>query len=227
MTKSVRMVVCVVSLVVMPRAAAADWFVNPFLGSISNIVFSDPTTASPKVLGISGGAGVRGIVGGEFDYAVSKEFFGSESEIGSNELRLTTGSVLFGYPIKIGGQKRIQPYGSFGGGLGIARTGISLNPDFNWLSGQSVQRQQQIFTCLNGLSGRTTRAQLTSCGVAVINQSQDEEGYTGMLSYGGGVFGFIVSHVGVRADFRYFKKVVESDGDPFTFWRYTFGVVIH
>lgn len=48
-----------------------------------------------------------------------------------------------------------------------------------------------------------------------------------MLSYGGGVFGFIISHVGVRADFRYFKKVVESDGDPFTFWRYTFGVVIH
>jgi hypothetical protein len=55
---------------------------------------------------------------------------------------------------------------------------------------------------------------------------EEETGYVGLLSVGGGVFGFIVSHVGVRADFRYYWQV-PADEEPFNYWRYTFGVVIH
>ena len=104
----------------VPDTASAQWFANPFLGSISKINFFEPTAESPKVWGIAGGAGAAGFIGGEADYTVSNEFFGPESEIGSNRMRMVTGAAHGGYPIKIGGKTRIRPYGAFGGGLGIA-----------------------------------------------------------------------------------------------------------
>jgi hypothetical protein len=41
-----------------------------------------------------------------------------------------------------------------------------------------------------------------------------------------GVFGFIVNHLAVRANIRYYWQV-PADEEPFNYWRYTFGVVIH
>src|SRR5687767_2837346 len=106
-----------------PATASAQWFVNPFLGTISKINFSEPHAESPSVWGIAGGAGAGGFIGGEADYTVSNEFFGSKADIGSNRLRMVTGAVHGGYPIKIDGTTRIRPYAAFGGGLGIANQG--------------------------------------------------------------------------------------------------------
>jgi hypothetical protein len=208
----------------MPATASAQWFVNPYLGSISKINFSEPHTDSPSVWGIAGGAGAMKFIGGEADYTVAKEFSGLESEIGENRLRMVTGAVHGGYPIKIGGRTRIRPYGSFGGGLGILDQGLEFFADYNAINNLPFQQQQAIYNCL-GKFDDPTPSQIQSCGVGVLSEP-GETGYFGALSVGGGVFGFIVSHVGVRADFRYYWQV-PSDEEPFNYWRYTFGVVIH
>jgi hypothetical protein len=211
-----------------PATASAQWFANPYLGSISKINFSDPLAYIPSVWGIAGGAGAMGFVGGEADYTVANEFFGTKADIGSNRLRMVTGAVHGGYPIKINDRTRIRPYGAFGGGLGIADQGLQFFPDFDQLATLPPQRQQQIYNCLypDPSSGANpSPSQIQACGASVASE-QSETGYLGLLSIGGGVFGFIVSHVGVRADFRYYWQVPEDD-EPFNYWRYTIGVVIH
>jgi len=227
-----RRVASVVALTVAgflaPATASAQWYVNPFLGTITKINFFEPTADGPSVWGISGGAGAGGFVGGEADYTVSNEFFGSKAEIGSNRLRMVTGAVHGGYPIKIGGRTRIRPYAAFGGGLGITNQGIEVFPDFDQISTLPNQRQQQIFNCLYPdpeADAGPSRSQILACGASVVEEVADE-GYFGVLGLGGGVFGFIVSHIGVRADFRYFWQV-PADDEPFNYWRYTIGVVIH
>ena len=174
------------------------------MGTISKINFFDPTAESPSVWGIAGGAGAAGFIGGEADYTVSNEFFGPEAEIGSNRMRMVTGAAHGGYPIKIAGRTRIRPYAVFGGGLGIADQ-IDVFPDFDQLATLPNQRQQQIYNCLypDVASGaQPSRSQIQACGASVMEE--EETSYIGLLSVGGGVFGFIASHVGVRADFRYF-----------------------
>jgi hypothetical protein len=52
------------------------------------------------VWGVGGGAGAMGFVGGEADYTVANEFFGTKADIGSNRQRMVTGAVHSGYPIK-------------------------------------------------------------------------------------------------------------------------------
>lgn len=209
-----------------PATASAQWFVNPFLGTMSKITFSEPHAESPSVWGIAGGAGVAGFIGGEADYTVSNEFFGSKADIGSNRLRMVTGAVHGGYPIQIGGVTRLRPYGAFGGGLGIANQGIEVFPDFDRIGNLPFQQQQQIYNCLypDPEGAGPSRSQILACGASVVEE-ESETGYLGVLSVGGGVFGFVASHVGVRADFRYFWQV-PSDEEPFNYWRYTIGVVI-
>jgi hypothetical protein len=211
-----------------PATSSAQWFANPYLGTITQINFFEPHAESPSVWGIAGGAGAAGFIGGEADYTVSNEFFGSKAEIGSNRLRMVTGAVHGGYPIKIGGRTRIRPYAAFGGGLGIGDPGIEVYPDYDQIFTFPPQRQQQIFNCLfpTADSPDPSRSQIQACGASVVEEP-GETGYVGLLSVGGGVFGFIVSHVGVRADFRYYWQVPEEDGEPFNYWRYTIGVVIH
>jgi hypothetical protein len=168
-----------------------------------------------------------GFIGGEADYTVSNEFFGSKADIGSNRLRMVTGAVHGGYPIEIGGRTRIRPYGAFGGGLGMADQGIEVFPDFDQIGNLPFQQQQQFYNCLypDPEGEGPSRSQIQACGASVVEE-ESETGYLGLLSVGGGVFGFIVSHVGVRADFRYYWQV-PSDDEPFNYWRYTIGVVIH
>jgi hypothetical protein len=212
----------------LPATVSAQWFVNPYLGTMTKINFAEPTADSPSVWGLAGGAGASGFVGGEADYTVSNEFFGSQADIGSNRLRMVTGSAHGGYPIKIGGRTRIRPYAAFGGGLGIANQGIEVFPDFDLISTLPSQRQQQIFNCLYpnpAADAQPSRSQIQACGASVVEE-ESETGYLGVLSVGGGVFGFIASHIGVRGDFRYFWQV-PSDEQPFNYWRYTIGVVIH
>jgi hypothetical protein len=141
---------------------------------------------------------------------------------------MVTGSAHGGYPIKIGGRTRIRPYATFGGGLGIANQGIEFFPDFDQIGTLPNQRQQQIYNCLypDPESGAApSRSQIQACGASVVEEESDTE-YVGLLSVGGGVFGFIASHIGVRGDFRYFWQV-PADEEPFNYWRYTIGVVIH
>ena len=141
---------------------------------------------------------------------------------------MVTGAAHGGYPIKIGGKTRIRPYASFGGGLGIANQGIEVFPDFDQIATLPAQRQQQIYNCLYpniSSDAQPSRTQIQACGARVVEEESETE-LVGLLSFGGGVFGFIVSHVGVRADFRYYWQV-PKDEEPFNYWRYTIGVVIH
>ena len=54
-----------------PAQVSAEWFVNPYLGTMTKIDFFEPHADSPSVWGIAGGAGASGFIGGEADYTVS------------------------------------------------------------------------------------------------------------------------------------------------------------
>ena len=211
----------------VPSAAAADWYANPFLGQMASIKFTEPTADGPSLWGISGGAAPAGYFGGEFDYSVSNGFFGDKVEIGANKLRTVSGNAVIGYPIKIAEKTRLRPYGTFGGGVGLADQGLEFFPNFDAVSNLPPQQQNQIYNCFQGLGENASRQQVAACGVSVLEEPGGTS-YHGMLSFGGGVFGFLASHIGARADFRYFKQVVPSDEEgKLNFWRYTVGLVIH
>ena len=156
-----------------PAQVSAEWFVHPYLGTMTKIDFFEPHADSPSVWGIAGGAGASGFIGGEADYTVSNEFFGSKADIGSNRFRMVTGAAHGGYPIKIGGKTRIRPYASFGGGLGIANQGIEVFPDFDQIATLPAQRQQQIYNCLYpniSSDAQPSRTQIQACGARVVER---------------------------------------------------------
>jgi len=214
-------------VMLLPSAASAEWFANPFFGRLSQIKYDVPTKENPTGFGIAGGTSPKGILGFEADFTSANEFFGTKADFGSNNIRTLTASVMGGYPIKIGGVTRLRPYGVFGGGLGIAKLGFETFPDYDVLNSLPQQQQNQIYNCLDqfGPFGEDlTPAQIQSCGAQAI-QEDAGTGYFGTIGFGGGVMGFIVNHVGARADFRYFKRVPTDE--PLDYWRFTIGVVVH
>lgn len=215
------------ALLLVPGVASAEFFANLFFGKASSIEFTTPTASSPSLWGVSAGGSPRGIFGGEFDYTSANDFFGSEAELGSNRLRIFSGSAHVGYPIKIGGQTRLRPYGVIGGGVGMADKGLEFFPDFDAINNLPQNQQQTVYNCLYGANfeREPTPSQAQACGVGVVGEESDTS-YHGLMSYGGGVFAFIVPHVGARVDFRYYSQFT-PDEDELKFWRTTFGVVIH
>ena len=223
MRKAAGVLVIAGSLLALPSDAAAQWFANPFFAKLSSVEFSEPTKDDPSAWGIAAGGGVSGIVGGEFDFTVSNGIFGDEDLLGGNKMQTFSGAAVIGYPIKIAGKTRIRPYGSIGGGLGILEK-TEFGPDYDALENLPPQQQNAIYNCLFDLDEDPTRDQVTACGASVLEEK--DTGYWPVLSYGGGVFGFLAPHIGVRADFRYFKQFGDDD-EPFKMWRTTIGVVIH
>jgi len=206
--------------------ASAEWYVNPFFGKMANINWSDSTADGPKVFGVSAGTNpTTNGIGFEIDYTSSKEFFGGEDEIGSNQLRTVTAGILYGVPIAFKGVTRLRPYGAAGGGFGHADLGSDLIPDEDYFFSLPPQQQQQIINCLGPNVDNPTNDQVTACGVPLVEDERGS-GYLGTIHFGAGVLGFIAPHIGASADFRYFRRIPSEDGTQ-SWWRFAFGVVIH
>ena len=224
--------VCLLSVVVVawPQLAAAQWYVSPYVGKVTNVenpyrdltfVTSPPDSAT--VFGVSGGTNPLGRFGFELDFQHVNNLFGSEDEIGSNKLQSLTGAVHFGRPL--GAQGRFRPYGVAGGGLNIVDLGTEYDYDFDTFDTFPPSQQNAIFNCISAIPENPTPQQLTACGMPLTQD--DLIGYKGVLTFGGGLVVKLASKLAVKADVRYFLQIPEEEGGPFTFWRFTVGVVIH
>lgn len=91
--------------------ARAETLLTPFLG----VTFGGDTTKSQTVFGASLGTGE--IVGFEFDFSRSPDFFGDPELVGANHLTTLMGNLVIGIPLGV-----VRPYAI--GGLGLLRSHI-------------------------------------------------------------------------------------------------------
>ena len=215
---------CLCSVFVLwPSLASAQWFVNPYVGRIFDATFEVPLDQKPTVLGISGGTSPFKRFGLEIDFAHASEFW-PEEEYGDNYVRSLTVGVHVGPVISIGGKPRLRPYGVAGGGLGmLKRTDFEL--DFDALDTLPPAQQSAIFDCVFTDSGDPSRALLTACGAPFL--AEEEKGYTAIATFGGGLLASLTKNIDARADVRYVMRVPQDDDERFSYWRFTFGVVLH
>lgn len=104
-----------VSIVLIPLPARAETFLAPWLG-----VNTGSRNASGVIdFGANAGTTVAGVIGVDFDFGYSPDFFGNSL----NSYVLTTmGNVTVGIPIGGTGAPGIRPY--LTGGLGLIRARI-------------------------------------------------------------------------------------------------------
>src|SRR5207248_2463132 len=102
--------IATVGLVQAPALARADGFVSPWAG----VNFGNDQAEGKKTFGVSAGAMGAGVIGGEFDFGYSPNFYG---ESVNNYALTLMGNVIVGVPV--GGTRGpgIRPY--VAGGLGL------------------------------------------------------------------------------------------------------------
>jgi opacity protein-like surface antigen len=129
-------------LMAAPASASADWLFTPFVGTAFNgsadfddFVIGDEEFERRFTYGASLGVMGAGVVGFEFDFGYSPNFFetivdGDDDFTFADDSNVTTlmGNLVLGAPI--GGQTGpgIRPYGV--GGLGLIRTHVTSADDF-------------------------------------------------------------------------------------------------
>ena len=133
----------ILSFIAIPTAASADWLFTPFVGTAFNAGadFGDAFDSDVEferrfTYGASIGSMGAGIIGFEFDFGYSPNFFetfsaGDEGDFQfADDSNVTTlmGNLIIGAPI--GGQTGpgIRPYGV--AGVGLVRTHLSDADDF-------------------------------------------------------------------------------------------------
>jgi hypothetical protein len=247
MVRTVRRVSSIlVVLLVWPQLVSAQWYVSPFVGKTLSLespfgefAAGAPAPDTATAIGVSGGKPALGGLGFEIEFQRINNLFrtgdseldeNGEQIIGPNYVQTVTAAVQYGHPFTSGGQVRFRPYGLFGGGLNVINLGTEkrLDLDYTVLDALPPAQQIAIFNCFATLGPNPTPEQLSTCGIPLVEEIGDEEvGYRGVLTFGGGGVVRLLSHVAARADIRYFMSIPEEDGGPFTFWRFTVGVVIH
>jgi opacity protein-like surface antigen len=127
------------SSVVAPSKASADWLLTPFVGwnwggtaNLLNQEDFDDEFEQKAMFGASLGWMGAGIVGFEADFGFSPNFFentsgDSDFEFGDSNLTTVMGNILIGIPI--GGQSGVgfRPYAV--GGVGIVKSRIGSSGD--------------------------------------------------------------------------------------------------
>ena len=125
----------ILTLIAVPRTASADWLFTPFIGTGFNVAadfgdaFDDSTEFERQfTYGASLGYMGAGVIGFEFDFGYSPNFF--ETRVNDDDFtfaddsNVTTlmGNVILGIPV--GGQTGfgIRPYAI--GGVGLIRTHV-------------------------------------------------------------------------------------------------------
>ena len=65
-----------------------------------------------------------GVIGGEFDFGYSPNFFGEESQFGSNNVLTLVGNLVLGIPLGGSSGFGFRPYGTVG--LGLIRSKVDI-----------------------------------------------------------------------------------------------------
>ena len=109
-------IVVLSTLILLPAEAGAEGFFIPWAGGN----FGNAQAEGHRTFGISAGGMGGGIIGGEFDFGYSPDFFGESVD---NHALTATANLIVGAPI--GGTRGIgvRPY--LTGGVGLIRTSFA------------------------------------------------------------------------------------------------------
>jgi opacity protein-like surface antigen len=108
-----------------PSRAHADGLFTPWLG----VNFANDPADGRTSFGFTATAMGGGVIGGEFDFGYSPNFFGDENVFGSNNVLTVVGNLVLGIPL--GGSRGFgfRPYGTVGVGLIRAKGEDIFEPD--------------------------------------------------------------------------------------------------
>jgi len=129
-----------VAVVMAPGQARAEGFISPWVGAN----FGHSPNDGRGAFGVSAGAMGAGVIGGEFDFGYSPNFFGSQSVFGNNNVMSLMGNIIIGVPVGGTAGPGIRPYVTTGVGLirtdvdGILDTDGVSNNDFGFNAGAGV-----------------------------------------------------------------------------------------
>jgi hypothetical protein len=100
-------------IVLAPTRAHADGLFTPWLG----VNFANEPADGRTSFGFTATGMGAGVIGGEFDFGYSPNFFGDENVFGSNNVLTAVGNLVVGIPL--GGSRGFgfRPYGTVGLGL--------------------------------------------------------------------------------------------------------------
>ena len=126
--------IAVMALAATPNRASADWLFTPYFGGVfggranfGNFTNFDDELEKRATFGASLGWMGAGIIGAEFDFGFSPNFFentvgSGDFEFGDSNVTTLMGNLILGVPI--GGQHGlgIRPYAS--GGVGLIRSRV-------------------------------------------------------------------------------------------------------
>ncbi len=127
-------VIAVMALAATPSRASADWLFTPYFGGVfggranfGNFTNFDDELEKRATFGASLGWMGAGVIGAEFDFGFSPNFFentvgSGDFEFGDSNVTTLMGNLILGVPI--GGQHGlgIRPYAS--GGVGLIRSRV-------------------------------------------------------------------------------------------------------
>ncbi|HEY2432699.1 MAG TPA: outer membrane beta-barrel protein [Vicinamibacterales bacterium] len=127
----------------MPGIASADWFITPFVGwnagGSADVNGSDGSTRASEFehkadYGVSIAGMGKGIIGAEFDFGYSPNFFSTTTDANGfafssgNNVATLTGNLIVGAPVG-GHGAQIRPYAV--GGLGLIRSNVGATGFFD------------------------------------------------------------------------------------------------
>ncbi len=120
MRRVIRMCVAAAALaaVLAPAQARAEGFITPWIG----VNFASDPAEGRAVFGGTAGYMGAGVFGAEVDFGYSPSFFGTESDLGSNNLMTVMGNVIVGVPV--GGTSGIGVRPFVTGGIGLIRSSL-------------------------------------------------------------------------------------------------------
>jgi len=107
-------------LCLVPARAHADGLFTPWIGAnFANEIADGRTSFGFTATGMGGG-----VIGGEFDFGYSPNFFGEESQFGSNNVLTLVGNLVLGIPLGGSSGFGFRPYGTVG--LGLIRSKVDI-----------------------------------------------------------------------------------------------------
>ena len=124
-TKRLAILIVGALLVLAPTRARADGLFTPWVG----VNFANEPADGRTSFGITVTGMGASVIGGEFDFGYSPNFFGDENVFGSNNVLTAVGNIVIGIPL--GGSKGFgfRPYGTAGVGLIRAKGEEIFAPD--------------------------------------------------------------------------------------------------
>jgi opacity protein-like surface antigen len=113
-------------LCLAPERAHADGLFTPWIG----VNFANDPADGRTSFGFSAAGMGGGVIGGEFDFGYSPNFFGDENDFGDNNVLTVVGNLIVGIPLGGSSGFGFRPYGTAGVGL-IRSQADPLNLDIS------------------------------------------------------------------------------------------------